>query len=114
MPSDLSRPIPTSPTRAASTRDWILACAAAHALLCRGDGGWRVEPDEAWVEAIGRVAGQLLEQRGQGRDPRTYWTEAAAWEAAIIAIAKQPSTAPDGLVAGRCGRVSLASFSRGV
>lgn len=92
----------------ATTKDWAWACSLAHARLCQGTHGARVRPREAWLEAIGRVAGELLQEHN-------YWRRgkpADAWVDVLRGIADQRSTAPDRLVQVGALRVPLGSFPR--
>ncbi len=92
----------------ATTKDWAWACSLAHARLCQGTHGARVRPREAWLEAIGRVAGELLQEHN-------YWRRgkpADAWVDVLRGITDQRSTAPDRLVQVGALRVPLGSFPR--
>ena len=92
----------------ATTKDWSLACALAHARLCAGTFATEVEPGESRLGAIGRVGGKLLAEHGYYR-PKKVPDE---WPAILHKIALERSTAPDGLVRRAGMRVPLGSFPR--
>lgn len=98
-------------TKTATAKTWKTVCLLAHAFLCRGDGPHRVEPNEAWVEALIRTAAEVLHSQGYGRSLGELDPE---WERIVIDIASYPSTSEDGCVASRCGRVHLSRIPRGL
>lgn len=95
----------------ATQQQWLDACGMAWTMLCQGDGELHVDREkETFENAIARVAGRLLTERGLGRERGPVPEE---WAVILEGFADRKPPG-DGLVATRHGvRVAPRNLLRG-
>lgn len=96
--------------RAATLEDWKAACVAATLALHRGEAVYDLAKHRNYEHAIVDGAGDLLAAELLGRPKGAL---PSAWVDVVIELARQPSTAGDGMIACSNGlRVFLSALPR--